>query len=237
MRRFIPASLFAFILTFSLVAPVEARYYGKKLCHEPGYECKRIKRGQSWHRLFPNDQHRDIVKRVNRMNTALRPGMLIAVPNNLEQLTIYDVSPFPRYIDSPGEKVIHVDQATLAWAAYSASGELVWWGPISGGKDYCADVGESCNTPSGEYRVIRKQGFECESSKYPLPFGGAPMPYCMHFFGGYAMHASHAVPGYSASHGCVRLFHDDAKWLNQQFIDLPGTGKKGTRVIIDRFPV
>jgi len=35
-------------------------------------------------------------------------------------------------------------------------------------------------------------------------FSGAPMPYFMRFYGGIGMHAGH-LPGYPASHGCVRL--------------------------------
>ncbi len=49
------------------------------------------------------------------------------------------------------------------------------------------------------------------------------MPYCMHFSGGYALHGSPTVPGYNASHGCVRLFTEDAKWLNQHFVDIGST--------------
>ena len=60
------------------------------------------------------------------------------------------------------------------------------------------------------------------------------MPYCMHFWRGIALHGSEEVPGYSASHGCVRLFIQDARWLNEEFVDLPGAGGKiGTRVIIN----
>lgn len=63
--------------------------------------------------------------------------------------------------------------------------------------------------------------------------GGALMPYCMHFFRGYALHGSYDVPGFRASHGCVRMFIEDARWLNEEFIDLPGDGMKGTRVVIE----
>ena len=55
------------------------------------------------------------------------------------------------------------------------------------------------------------------------------MPFCMHFYRGYAFHGATAVPGYRASHGCIRLFIEDARWLNNEFIDV---GAKGTRVII-----
>lgn len=51
------------------------------------------------------------------------------------------------------------------------------------------------------------------------------MPYCMFFKGGYAIHASD-VPGYNASHGCVRVFYEDAEWLNREFADI------GTSVIV-----
>ncbi len=58
------------------------------------------------------------------------------------------------------------------------------------------------------------------------------MPYCMHFFMGYALHGSDQVPGYAASHGCVRMFIEDARWLNEEFIDVAGPQQLGTRIII-----
>jgi len=39
----------------------------------------------------------------------------------------------------------------------------------------------------------------------------------MYFHGGFALHGSYEVPGFNASHGCVRLFVPDAEWLNQDF--------------------
>ena len=60
------------------------------------------------------------------------------------------------------------------------------------------------------------------------------MPYCMHFFRGYALHGSEVVPGFRDSHGCVRLFIEDAKWLNEEFIIVPRAGGIiGTRVIVN----
>jgi hypothetical protein len=52
----------------------------------------------------------------------------------------------------------------------------------------------------------------------------------MFFKGGFAMHGSRGVPGYNASHGCVRMFVDDAQWLNKDFADV------GTQVIILPYP-
>ena len=211
--------------------------FGESLCHSPDYFCIKIKPHDSWESLFSNTEERDIIKRVNRMNITLRQGMVIAVPKNIDRLTIYDVSPFPRYIEPDGEKTIFVSQKQLAWGAYDANGELLWWGPLSSGSGHCKGLDGTCTTPSGSFRVIRKQDIDCISTAFPMrtngESGGAQMPYCMHFFRGYALHGSDTVPGYRASHGCVRIFIEDARWLNEDFIELPGGGNKGTRVILD----
>lgn len=209
--------------------------FGETLCESPEYYCIKTKSGDSWSFLFPNAEEKDIVKRVNRMNVALQAGLTLAIPKNLERLTIFDVSPFPRYIQSNGEKIIYVSQKNLAWGAYDDTGELVWWGPLSSGTGKC-NVSGKCVTPSGMFRVIRKQDIDCISTAFPVRSdgnnGGAIMPYCMHFFRGYALHGSDIVPGYNASHGCVRMFIEDARWLNEEFIDVPGYGAKGTKVIV-----
>lgn len=228
--------LFSCLMTLSLTCFAK-QHYGQSLCHEADYFCIKTKNHDSWHRLFPDPEQRDIIRRVNRMNIKLKAGMVLAIPKNIDRLSIYDVSPFPRYIDSSGQKTIYISQKHLAWGAYDDDGELLWWGPISSGANRCSGVSGKCHTPAGAFRVIRKQGIECISTAFPKrrngENGGAPMPYCMHFFRGYAMHGSDKVPGYRASHGCIRLFTEDARWINQEFIDLPGGGYKGTRIIID----
>ncbi len=211
--------------------------FGEALCKTPDYNCIKIKSGEDWEQLFPSPEERDIVKRINRMNVNLRPGMIIAVPKNIDRISIYDVSPFPRYIEPDGEKTVFVSQKQLAWGAYDEKGELIWWGPISPGTGLCGNADGKCLTPSGSFRIIRKQDINCISTVFPRhangTTGGAFMPYCMHFMRGFALHGSDAVPGYKASHGCVRMFIEDARWLNEDFIDLPGAGMKGTRVIVD----
>lgn len=236
MKSMISIAVFGYLITISQLAFANPRY-GEKLCQSPDYFCMKIKKGESWEQLFPDAEERDMVRRINRMNVTLRPGMIIAVPKNIDRLTIYDVSPFPRYIHSDGEKTIYVSQKKLAWAAYDQDGELLWWGPISSGMRRCPGVIGGCSTPTGSFRIIRKQDADCVSTVFPRRAdgndGGALMPYCMHFFRGYALHGSYDVPGYRASHGCVRMFVEDARWLNEEFVDLPGDGMKGTRVVID----
>ena len=71
--------------------------------------------------------------------------------------------------------------STLSWKAINEQGKVIRTGRASGGKRYCADIGRSCKTPSGVYRVWSKGGPGCRSSRYPVGRGGAPMPYCMFF--------------------------------------------------------
>ncbi len=129
-------------------------------------------------------------------------------------------APFPSRISNGN--IIKVDLGKLAWGAYDDQGELVKWGRASGGKNYCPDIKRGCRTVTGTYTIYRKQGPECKSSRFPVGKGGAPMPYCMHFKGGYAMHGGQ-VPNYNASHGCIRLLRGDAEWLNHNFVRVGST--------------
>lgn len=208
-----------------------AKRYGSRLCETQNehYICYTVKRGDTWEKLYPDPDKRDVVMRINRMNTNIYAGLKIAVPrsNNANMLSY---APFPQQIDSPGEKTIIISIVKLAFGAYDAEGVLRYWGPISSGRSYCADVGRRCATPAGKYTIYLKKGKDCVSGKFPVGKGGAPMPYCMFFHGGFALHGSYIVPGYNDSHGCVRLFVNDAKWLNQDFTASEGR----TRVIIEK---
>ena len=128
---------------------------------------------------------------------------------------------FPAKRTATGRKVFVFDPKATAWAAYDAQGNRVKTGRASGGKDFCEDVGRPCRTVTGKYRVYSKKGEECRSSKYPIETGGgARMPHCMHFHGGYSIHGAYHVPNYNASHGRIRVLPSAAKWLNQSFVDI-----------------
>jgi hypothetical protein len=121
-----------------------------------------------------------------------------------------------------GNNVFIFDPKQLAWGAYNGQGDLVRTGIASGGADYCPDIGSRCHTPTGNYKVYLVKGAECKSSIFPLGKGGAPMPHCAFFNGGYAVHGSYDVPAYNASHGCIRVLPTDAAWLDDN-IFAPGT--------------
>ncbi len=212
------------------------QYFGAGLCKQPGYHCIKIKKGDSWEKLFPNEKQLDIVQRVNRTNMRLWAGKTIAVPDNLKDITALDVAPFPKNIKPSDNQLIVVDQNKLAWGAYNREGDLVHWGPISSGKDFCKDIKRSCNTRTGEFYVFNKKGAKCSSNIYPVGRGGSEMPYCMFFYRGFALHGSNEVPGYRASHGCVRIFTEDAKWLNLKFVEIPNREGTiiGTKVVVQK---
>ena len=87
---------------------------------------------------------------------------------------------------------------------------------------------------TGIFRVFSKENEHCKSDVYPVGKGGAKMPFCMYFHKGFALHGADDVPGYRASHGCVRMFVSDAKWLNESFVDIASDKNEymGTKVVV-----
>ncbi len=124
------------------------------------------------------------------------------------------------------EKVIVVNPRTHAWYAYGSDGKLVRTGLASAGSSWCSDLGRPCRTKSGTFRIYSLGDEDCISKKFPLGEGGAPMPYCMYFNGGQALHGSHELAYANISHGCVRITVSSAKWLRFHFAEI------GTKVII-----
>jgi L,D-transpeptidase ErfK/SrfK len=220
--------LITILSVFSISAFADSVWYGARLCRDTSeFDCYRVHSGDTWQKLFPNSREQDLVMRINRMGVRLHPGMLLAVPKDLSSASVMEYSPFPHSISAPGVRTIIVSKDRMAWGAYNADGSLERWGPASSARGYCPDVG-ACHTPSGTFQIYNKEGAGCFSRKFPVGRGGAPMPYCMFFHGGYALHGSYEVPGYNASHGCVRILVPDAEWLNEDFTDI------GTPVIVEQ---
>lgn len=232
------ATIFAFSLPFVVNAAtpdIKPIYYGPGLCDSPQYECVKVQSGQTWENLFPNEEQRDLVQRVNRTYNNLWTGKVIVVPKDLAHATMLDLSPFPLKIAKENEKQIIVDQDKLAWGAYDQQGQLVKWGPVSSGSDRCSDNSSpTCRTMTGIFQIFSKENDHCKSNIFPIGKGGAKMPYCMYFHKGLALHGSPDIPGYRASHGCVRMFTRDAKWLNEEWVDSANASNNfmGTKVVI-----
>jgi L,D-transpeptidase catalytic domain len=231
MKKLLTCTLLSILPMTTLYANNAGNYFGEALCEHPNYNCIKVTRGQSWKQLFPNPHHRDIVQRVNRTYNYIYRGRKLAVPKDIDNVTIFDVSPFSLNINQKGEKIIIIDQNKLAWGAYDRKGRLLKWGPISSGKDYCPDIGRRCRTQTGVFRFFDKQNKKCRSRMFR-----ANMPFCMFFYKGFALHGSDDIPGKRASHGCIRLFVHDAKWLNHKFVEVSHKTNnfRGTKVVVQK---
>lgn len=135
----------------------------------------------------------------------------------------------PSQIEPPGEKMVLVDPIEHAWGAYDANGNLIRSGLASAGADWCPDMGQPCHTVSGSYRILSLGGAGCVSPSFPMPNGGAPMPYCMYFTRYQALHGSNELANGNISHGCVRMHVSDARWLRYHFVQI------GTLVVIESY--
>jgi lipoprotein-anchoring transpeptidase ErfK/SrfK len=111
------------------------------------------------------------------------------------------------------------------WAIYDQEGNLIKTGPASGGKDYCPDIDAPCRTIVGKFTAYRESGPECVSNEFPVGKGGAPMPDCIFFHNGYAIHGANVVPNYNTSHGCIHVKIADAKWIETEI-------KPGSTIIV-----
>ncbi|MGH1418486.1 MAG: L,D-transpeptidase family protein [Hyphomicrobiaceae bacterium] len=117
-----------------------------------------------------------------------------------------------RKIEGPLTAVVSLNQQRMM--VYDAKG-LVTSTRVSTGK-------RGHRTPTGVFSIIQKR-----KRHYSNLYAGAPMPYMQRItWSGIALHAG-VVPGYPASHGCIRLPYSFAR----QFWKMT---KMGARVIITR---
>ena len=140
--------------------------------------------------------------KLNRLDAQhLRPGVTLVIPEQVDALSAF--SPFPGRVETANEipKLILVSLRVQAFGAYE-SGKLVRWGPVSSGK-------KATPTPAGLYHTNWKSKATRSSinDEWLLPW----------YFNldnqrGISFH-QYDLPGYPASHGCLRLLTDDAAWI------------------------
>ena len=143
-----------------------------------------------------------LVLKINRLDRKhIRSGELLVVPD--ANAGLMSVSPFPLKLEVARSmpKLILVSRGAQAFGAYEF-GELVRWGPTSTGK-------KSTPTSAGLFHT-NWRARETRSSVN----ANWILPWCFNIdnASGVSFH-QFDLPGYPASHGCVRLFEEDAKWI------------------------
>lgn len=140
--------------------------------------------------------------KINRTDKKhIRAGDSLIIPGASADLM--SIGPFPLQLEVARSlpKLVLVSRRVQAFGAYE-SGRLVRWGPTSTGK-------KSTPTPAGLYHTNWKAK-ETRSSVNQSWI----LPWCFNLdnFAGVSFH-KFDLPGYPASHGCVRLLEEDAKWI------------------------
>lgn len=130
----------------------------------------------------------------------LRDGSTLVVPE--DPSSTREISPFPPALglDAP-PRLLLVSKRVQAFAAYEA-GTLVRWGAASTGR-------RETPTPDGLFATNWRAKLR-RSSDNPAWL----LPWYVNFINasGVSFH-QFALPGYPASHACVRLLEADAQWI------------------------
>jgi lipoprotein-anchoring transpeptidase ErfK/SrfK len=142
------------------------------------------------------------VLKLNRVDaTHLRPGDTLVIPEPVTDMI--DLSPFPREVETARDipRLLFVSRRVQAFGAYEF-GRLVRWGPTSTGK-------RSTPTPAGLYHTNwrSKATRSTVNSAWLLRWY-----FNLDNAKGISIH-EYEMPGYPASHSCVRLLADDAAWF------------------------
>lgn len=140
---------------------------------------------------------------INRLDTRhIVIGDTICVPDTLPDDFLF-FSPFPKQLpvlDSV-PKILIFSYPVQAFAAYD-NGTLIRWGPTSMGK-------RTTPTPEGLYFTNWKarETISTVNEEWVLPWA-----FNIDNFKGISIH-QFELPGYPASHSCVRLLGVDAEWI------------------------
>jgi lipoprotein-anchoring transpeptidase ErfK/SrfK len=188
-----------FLRAAALVAALLFSGFAVAMTVPEGFRAHTIQKGDTLGKLVSAEYH-DITLKANRMDEhnfdRLKPGKQVLVPVSSVALGYV---PIETQIATSKTRVIIIDKASQAFGAYE-NGALVLWGPVS-----TAKRGKS--TPNGTFRIGSR-----ERMHYSSRYNNAPMPYAQQVNGHIFMH-QFSLPGFPASHGCIRLLMADAQWL------------------------
>jgi len=169
-----------------------------------------------------------IIFALNRIDPGrFRVGSKLVIPDTLvDDLMKY--SPFPKNLEILNSipKTLLISQRIQGFALYE-NGKLIRWGPVSSGK-------ETTPTPNGLHYANYKTKLKISTVD-----AAWEMPYYFNFMNSYGVGIhEYILPGYPASHACVRLYNEDARfiydWAQQWKLDNSGQKikKNGTPFMV-----
>lgn len=189
-----------------------------------------IKASDSLRKLFYSTftkEQQYTIAALNRIDTDhIKTRDTLIVPNEFKAVFI-DYSPFPRKLDNLVDvpKTVIFSYPIQAYGVYE-KGNLVKWGPTNMGK-------KAAQTPRGLFFTNWKgrKVISTVDDEWILNWN-----FNISNSGGVGWH-QYALPGYPASHSCLRLLDADAQWLYNwadQWVlaDKKTVKVKGTPVIV-----
>lgn len=175
-----------------------------------------------------SEEDRYTILALNRLDSKNKwRADTLAIPDKIDH-TLMMYSPFPTQLDVLKEvkKMVFFSYPIQAYALYE-NGKLIKWGPTSMGK-------KAAQTKRGLMFANWKKelAISTVNSSWKLPFN-----FNIHNTLGIGWH-QYDLPGYPASHSCLRLLMNDAKfmynWADQWILNKGGATVKanGTPVIV-----
>lgn len=163
---------------------------------------------------------------VNRLDLEhIRDGATLIVPDPASGMAA--VSPFPGDLETLGDiapRLVVVSRRVQAFAVYE-QGRQVRWGAVSTGR-------KETPTPAGLFATNWKSKLRRSSDNAEWL-----LPWYVNFINasGVSFH-QFALPGYPASHACVRLMADDARWI-YDWAESWVLADGGRRIVVHGTPV
>lgn len=169
-----------------------------------------------------------IIAATNRIDpNRIRIKSKLVIPDTL-LVDFNQYSPFPATLNLPDSviKFIVINQRIQLFAAYD-HGKIAQFGPVSSGR-------KAKPTPNGLFYT----NFKARKKKSTVD-GDWIMPWYFNIANkdGVGMH-QYFLPGYPASHSCIRMYEENAKWIydwaEQWQVSADGNTvlKKGTPVLV-----